>query len=179
MKLKLMDIVVISMLTAIVFTLEQALTPIPNIQVTVLLFILYTKLLWFKKTMIIVILHTLADNVYMGGLNPFVFIPMLIAWSLIPLLLTTLFKKFDGVTFLTIFAFFFGFIYGWIFIPFTMAVWDIDFIPYLIADLPFEALMGISGALSVGFLYMPMYTFLSNQPYFLDLNKSPVKSQML
>ena len=172
MKLKLLDIIIISMFTAIVFTVEQVLSGIPNIQLTVLLFILYTRVLGFRKTIIIIILHTLADNLYMGGLNPFVFIPMLIAWSLIPILLSTVFKRFKGVVSLTLFAFFFGFIYGWIFIPFTMMVWDIKFIPYLLADLPFEALMGFSGALSVFFLYKPLYHFLSNQPYFKQPSKS-------
>lgn len=182
MKLKLIDLIIISMFTAIVFTLEQVLTPLANIQLTVFFFILYTRLLGLKKTMIIVVLHTIADNLYMGTImNPFIVTPMLIAWSLIPISLTTIFKNFKGVTSLTIFAFLFGFVYGWIFIPFTMYVWDIEFIPYLIADLPFELAMAISGALSVALLYEPMYLFLSGQPYF-DLpsksyaleNKGPV-----
>ncbi len=172
MKLKLMDIIVISMFTAIVFTVEQAISFIPNIQLTVFFFILYTRLLGFKKTMIIVILHTIADNLYVGTFNPFFVIPMLIAWSLIPILLSTVFKKFKGVNSLTIFAFFFGFVYGWIFIPFTMYLWDVDFIPYLIADLPFELSMAISGGLSVAFLYKPVYSFLSEQPYFNLTSKS-------
>ncbi len=176
MKLKLMDIIIISMFTAIVFTVEQAISFIPNIQLTVFFFILYTRLLGFRKTMIIVVLHTIADNIYMGTImNPFIVTPMLIAWSLIPTLLSTIFKSFKGVISLTIFAFFFGFVYGWIFIPFTMYVWNIKFIPYLIADLPFEFAMAVSGALSVAILYEPMYLFLSQQPYF-DL---PSKSYAL
>lgn len=181
-KLKLIDIILIAMFTAIVFTTEQALSFIPNIQLTVLLFILYTRLLGFKKTMIIIVLHTLADNLYLGGLNPFIFMPMLIGWSLIPVLLTTVFRQFKGVVSLTIFAFVFGFIYGWVFIPFTMIAMNAKFLPYLIADLPFELLMAISGALSVALLYEPMYRFLSQQPYFyieeaLPMYKNPIKSK--
>lgn len=174
MRYKLIDLMIISMFTAIIFTLEQALSGIPNVQTTVLLLILYTRLLGFKKTMIIVILHTLADNLYMGSLTPNVFIPMLIAWSLIPLLLSTVFKKFKGIVSLTIFAFLFGFIYGWVFIPFQMFIMDVEFLPYFLADLPFELLMALSGALSVSILYQPMYLFLSQQPYF-EINDSNPK----
>ncbi len=172
MKLKLIDIIVIAMFTAIVFTVEQAISFIPNIQLTVFFFILYTRLLGFKKTMIIVVIHTIADNLYVGPFNPLFIIPMLIAWSLIPITLSTVFKKFKSANSLAIFAFVFGFVYGWIFAPFTAYYWDIDIIPYLIADLPWEFAMGLSGALSVALLYEPVYSFLSEQPYFGTDSKS-------
>lgn len=167
---KIMDIVIIAMFTSIVFVLEQLLTVLPNIQLTVFLFILYTKVLGFKKTLIIVIIHTLLDNLYMGTLLPYTAIPMFIAWALIPTLLT-IFKRFDSVYFLAGFAFIFGFVYGFIMMVGAIMQFQIKIIPYLISDIPFELLMAVSGALSVLILYKPLYKFLMTEPYFTNLNK--------
>ena len=179
---KVIDLAVIAMLTVIVFTVEQALAFIPNIQLTVLLFIVYTKIVGFKKTMVIILLHTMADNLYNGSLNPFIFIPMLLAWSMIPVLLSTVFRKFDSPLFMMVFAFLFGFIYGMSFIPFTFYQFGINIRAYFIADLPFEALMALSGAVSVGLFYTPLMTFLKEQPvlqkdsYLMKRYSPPTKS---
>jgi len=179
---KVIDLAVIAMLTVIVFTVEQALAFIPNIQLTVLLFIIYTKIVGFKKTMVIILLHTLADNLYNGSLNPYIVLPMLIGWSMIPVLLSTVFRKFDSPIFMMVFAFLFGFIYGMIFIPFASYQFGINIWAYYLSDLPFEALMGVSGAISVGLFYTPLMTFLKEQPvlqkdsYLKKRYVSPTKS---
>jgi len=179
---KVIDLAVIAMLTVIVFTVEQALAFIPNIQLTVLLFIIYTKIVGFKKTMVIILLHTLADNLYNGSLNPYIVLPMLIGWSMIPVLLSTVFRKFDSPIFMMVFAFLFGFIYGMIFIPFASYQFGINIWAYYLSDLPFEALMGVSGAISVGLFYTPLMTFLKEQPvlqkdsYLTKRYSSPTKS---
>jgi hypothetical protein len=147
--------------TAIIFVVEQALSFIPNVQLTVFLFVLYTRLIGSKKTFFIVVVHTLLDNIYMGTLIWHLVIPMMMAWSLIPILLGTVFKKVQGVVGLTIFAFGFGFIYGIMFIPFQAYVWGYDMWLYFIYDLPFEFAMGISGALSVAILYQPVYYYVN------------------
>lgn len=162
---KIMDIVVIAMLSSIVFVLEQALSFLPNIQLTVLLFIVYTKVLGAKKTLIIVLIHTLFDNLYMGSMNPYISVPMLIAWMLIPILLS-IFKKFNSIYFLIGFAFVFGFLYGWVMMVGSILQFNFPVIPYLISDLPFELLMAVSGSLSVLILYKPLTKFLLEQPYF-------------
>lgn len=164
---KIMDIVVVAMLSSIVFVLEQALTILPNIQLTVLLFIVYTKILGAKKTLIIVVIHTLLDNLYMGSMNPYISVPMLIAWMLIPVILS-IFKKFNSIYFLTGFAFVFGFLYGWVMMVGAILQFNFPVIPYLISDLPFELLMAISGSLSVLILYKPLTKFLLEQPYFAN-----------
>ncbi len=162
---KIMDIVIIAMFASIVFVLEQALSFLPNIQLTVLLFIVYTKVLGAKKTLIIVLIHTLLDNLYMGSLNPYISVPMLIAWMLIPILLS-IFKKFNSIYFLIGFAFVFGFLYGWVMMVGSILQFNFPVIPYLISDLPFELLMAVSGSLSVLILYKPLTKFLLEQPYF-------------
>lgn len=175
MKARVIDLTVIAILTVVIFVQEQALTILPNIQLTVLLFILYSRLLGTKKTLIIVFLHTFADNIYQGSLSPFLVIPMLLAWSLIPILINTIFKKLKSPIWLSVFAFCFGFIYGMMFIPFVTYQFGFDPLKYFLADLPFELVMGLSGAVSVAILYEPLMVFLQNQPVFDDagyLNKT-------
>lgn len=179
---KVIDLAVIAMLTVVVFTVEQALAFIPNIQLTVLLFIIYTKIVGFKKTMVIVLLHTMADNLYNGSLNPYIVLPMFIGWSMIPVLLSTVFRKLDSPVYMMVFAFVFGFIYGMVFIPFASYQFGINIGAYFLSDLPFEALMGVSGAISVGLFYTPLMTFLKEQPvlqknsYLNNRYSSPTKS---
>ena len=105
MRIRIFDLVVISIFTAIIFVVEQALSFIPNVQLTVFFFILFTKLIGYKKTLFIVILHTLLDNMYMGTMIWHLVVPMMFGWSLIPILLGTVFKKVDGILGLSLFAF--------------------------------------------------------------------------
>ena len=161
MRIRIFDLVVMAIFTAIIFVVEQALSFIPNVQLTVFLFVLYTRLIGSKKTLFIVVVHTLLDNIYMGTLIWHLVIPMMMAWSLIPILLGTVFKKVQGVVGLSIFAFGFGFIYGMMFIPFQAYVWGYDMWLYFMYDLPFEFAMGISGALSVATLYQPVYYYMN------------------
>lgn len=161
MRIRIFDLVVMAIFTAIIFVVEQALSFIPNVQLTVFLFVLYTRLIGSKKTLFIVVVHTLLDNIYMGTLIWHLVIPMMMGWSLIPILLGTVFKKVQGVVGLSIFALGFGFIYGIMFIPFQAYVWGYDMWLYFIYDLPFEFAMGISGALSVAILYQPVYYYMN------------------
>lgn len=163
MRIRIFDLVVIAIFTAIIFVVEQALSMIPNVQLTVFFLVLYTRLLGSKKTLFIVVVHTLLDNMYMGTLIWHLVIPMMIGWSLIPILLGTVFKKADSILALTLFAFGFGFLYGIVFIPFQAYVWGYDMWLYFIYDLPFEFAMAISGALSVAILYQPVYFYMNQE----------------
>lgn len=163
MRIRIFDLVVISIFTAIIFVVEQALSFIPNVQMTVFFFILFTKLIGSKKTLLIVILHTILDNMYMGTLIWHLVIPMMFGWSLIPILLGTVFKKVEGVFGLSFFAFGFGFMYGIVFIPFQAYVWGYDMWLYFMYDLPFEFAMALSGALSIAILYQPVYYYMNQE----------------
>ena len=87
------DIVLTSILVAILFVQEQILSFLPNIQLTILLIVLFTKTVGFKKTAVIVIIHTLLDSIFMGSFSIMYFIPMLLGWLTIPVLLKTVFVK--------------------------------------------------------------------------------------
>jgi len=152
----------ISLSIAILFTQEQLLMFLPNIQLTVLLIILFTSVYTFKESIIMVTAYVLLDSLFMGGFNVFYMVPMLLAWYLIPLSYHTLLRKTKSELKLALFALIFGFIYGWMFIPFNMIQTGIpNFVPYLIADIPFELIMATTGFLTVLWIYQPLYKVLT------------------
>ena len=92
-KFSVRDIALIAILSTILFVQEQVLTFLPNIRLTVFLLVLYSKKLGFIRTTIIVIIHVLLDNLFMGSMN-LVYTPaMFVGWMLIPIIICTLFKK--------------------------------------------------------------------------------------
>lgn len=153
----------VSLSIAIIFTLEQALMFLPNIQLTTLLIILFVSFFTFKESIIMVSVYVIIDNLYLGGFNVFYMMPMFIAWNLIPILYHTVLLKTKNEYILAGFGVIFGFIYGWIFIPFVMIQTGIDnFLPYLIADIPFEVLMALSNFLTILWLYKPLYKVIKD-----------------
>lgn len=159
------DVALIAVLAAILFAQQIALSFIPNVSFTAFLIILYTRLLGFKKTTMIVVVHVIATNLLspFGPVLPLHIPSMLIGWILIPVLLSTVFKNLNSVWGLSLFGFFFGFVYGWMFIPVSVFLLDIPFMEYFLMDLIFELIMGISNFLAILWLYEPMYKFLSHQ----------------
>ena len=75
---KIKEISLIGILAGILFVLEQALVFLPNIQLTVFLIILFSKKLGFKRSIIIIILYVLLDNLVIGSFNiiftPFIYL---------------------------------------------------------------------------------------------------------
>ena len=61
MRFSFKDIVFIAACISIVFVQEQILSFLPNIQLTVLLLVLFSKKLGFIKTTIFVFIHSLLD----------------------------------------------------------------------------------------------------------------------
>ena len=108
------------------------------------------------------VVHTLADNLVYGSLMPMTLIPMLLGWSLIPILLNTVFKRINKTVYLALFGFFYSYLYGFLYIPFTVYFTGADFISTLILDIPFSTILGISSFLSILWLYEPLYHFVSN-----------------
>ena len=95
---RIKQITIIAAFSAILFVQEEVLTFLPNVQLTVFLLILYSKVLGFKNTTIIVCIHTLLDNIVMGSLNIIFFPFMLIGWLLIPIIVCSLLKKCNNCT---------------------------------------------------------------------------------
>ena len=93
---RIKDITLIAFFAAILFVQEQLLTFLPNIQLTVFLIILYCKVFGLTKTLIIVLIHTILDNIIMSSFSLYYFPFMLIGWCIIPVLVCALFKKIDN-----------------------------------------------------------------------------------
>lgn len=154
-KFKVIDIALIPIFAAILFAQEQILSFLPNIQLTIFLLILFAKKLGFIKTSIIIIIHVLLDNLFMGSFN-IIYVPfMAIGWLIIPLTITTIMKKVENPLLLAIASIFFALIYSWIFIIPNIIILNVNFREYLMADFIFEIILAISSFISTLWLYKP------------------------
>jgi len=104
-----------------------------------------------------------------GPVLPIQIPAMLIGWFLIPLLLTTVFRKFNSAWSLAIFGFFFGFIYCWMYIPASVFILDIPFLTYFYADIVFELIFAVSNFLTILWLYEPLKKLLREQKLRYDI----------
>ena len=85
---------------------------------------------------------------------------LVIVWSLIPITLNTIFKRVNNELHLAVIGLIFGFVYGWILIVPGIHLTNIPIKAYLISDIPFEIIMGISNFLTIYWLYNKLYIFL-------------------
>lgn len=154
-KINVKDICIIAVSTAIIFVLEQLLSFLPNIQLTIFLIVLFSKKLKLIKTIIIVIIHTVLDNLVMGSFNIIYFPFMLLGWLLIPIMLSTIFKKINSPLGLALIGILNSFLYCFIMIIPNIIILKIEIIPYFVADIPFELLLALSSFLSILCLYKP------------------------
>ena len=86
-------LLMIALSIAILFTQEQLLVFLPNVQLTVLLIILFVSIYSFKESIIMITAYVLLDSLYMGGFNIFYMIPMMLAWYLIPVSYHTILRR--------------------------------------------------------------------------------------
>lgn len=149
------NLVLIALLTSILFLQEQLLSFLPNVQLTVFLFVLYSKKLGFATTSMIGLIYVLLDVITMGS-SSFLFLPfMLIGWLIIPLLLNTVFKKVESNILLGLLGILFAFIYSFINIIPGMIMFDLDFITYLKGDIVYELILASSSFITIILLYKP------------------------
>lgn len=155
-KIKIFDLVLIAIFSAIIFVSEYILQMLPNIQITVFLIILFSKHLGFVRTFFIVLIYVFLDTCFMGGFN-FIYFPfMLFGWLAIPTTLNLCFKKSNDPLVLALLGILFSFIYSWIMIIPGVFVTHINFIDYLLADIIFEIILAVSSFLTTLWLYKPM-----------------------
>ena len=104
------DLTLIAIFAAVIVVSELVLYFLPNIQITFLLIVLFSKILGFKKTSLLLLIYVLIDNLIMGGITlyvPFVYVALLI----IPLTLNTVFKSIDDPFKLALLGILYSFIY--------------------------------------------------------------------
>lgn len=159
------DISLIGIFAAILFVQEQILSFIPflpNVQLTILLLVLYTKVFGFQKTIIMVILHVFLDNLIMGSFNYLIIIFMILGWGFIPLSLSTIFKKVEKPISLACLGVLFALVFSWFMIVPGMIVQELSFKEYIIADIIFEVILAASSFITILWLYEPLYKVLNN-----------------
>ena len=171
-------LVMIAMFVAIIFAQEEALTFIPNVQLTVLLLMVYGAVVGPLWGSVIVLIHCFLDNVFMGSLMPQVFIPMALGWESV-MLLGVIGKNLPIVV-KVIFSILGALIYSWMFVLFNSFMFvNIDIQKYIIADIPFEIILCFSSAVSVALLYTPIFK-LADKGYNFDKKpKNEIKEEPL
>lgn len=157
--LRVKDITIIAILTAVLFIQEQLLTFLPNVQLTLFLIVLYSKTLGIKKTIIIVIIHTFLDNLIMG-FNLLYFPFMLCGWLIIPTTLATIFKKVNSPIILAFLGIGYALVYSWVFLIAHVLITEVEFWAYLIADIYFEIILAASSFITILWLYEPLHKLL-------------------
>lgn len=153
------NITITASLCAILFIQEQLLQIIPNIQLTVFLIILYSKILKFKNTIIIIAIHTILDNILLGSIH---LIPiMFIGWLSIASGIYIFFKKCENPIILGGYAIIGSIIYAAIFMFYNVLTFQINIYAYIITDIPYTIVLALSSFLSVIWLYAPLKTITS------------------
>ena len=160
-KLSTKDIVLIGAFAAILLIQKELLAFIPNVSLTVFLIVLYSKAFGMKKTLFILLVYVLLDNIIMGNMG-LIFVPFqYIGWALIPLLLCTVFKRVNDPLRLALLSALFSFLYCWIMVIPGVIVMHVSAGAYLAADITFELILAASSFVSVLLLYKPCYRVLS------------------
>ncbi len=131
---------------------------IPNVQLTVVLLVVYAAVLPWHLLIPLVGAYVFLDNFWMGSLNIIYFLPMAFAWFLLVFLSKLLRSKplWVHITWATLF----GFLYGWIFAIPQVLVFRMNFWLYLASDFEFEVVMAITNLISVSLLDLPLQRLL-------------------
>lgn len=149
------NLVLISVLSVIVFVLEQALIFLPNITLTVFLMILYSKCLNIKNNLWIIFIYVMLDNLFMGTMNLIFLIFIYLGWSIIPITLNTIFKNINSSITLACLSLLYSLLYCLSYVIPTVLIYHIDPVVYLMNDVVFEIILMISSFVSVLWLYEP------------------------
>ena len=164
--MEIRKLLMIALAVAITFAQEQALMFIPNVQLTVVLVIVFASMFTLRETIIYILSYVFLDSLYMGGFNIFYMMPMIIAWGTLGVTTAYISKKTESEMTFAVIGLLFGFVYGWMFIPFMMIQTGITNLwPYLIADLPFEIIMATTGFVTTLWMYKPLTNTLKQVLY--------------
>lgn len=151
----LRSITLAAMLLAILVAQEEVLVLIPNVSLTSVLIMVYGVVLPLSLYFSVIIGYVMIDSLVMGSFIPVYVIPMMIMWIILGLVA----KRFKNspIYIQIIIGVFFAVLYGWSFIPGNMILLSgFKLWPYLLADIPAEAIMALSNGVTIAFLYQPI-----------------------
>ena len=148
-------------LTTIIFVQEELLTPIPSVQLTFFLVMIYGATLGIGYGSLIVVAHVLLDNLYMSSFGITTIGPMLIGYE-ITLIMGYLLRGKNEILNGIVNALC-AVIYCALFIPVNIFVYDVEPLAYVIADIPFVLVLMTCNMFCALFLYKPIYKVLTNE----------------
>lgn len=169
--LKMLALVV--SLAGILFVQEEVLTFIPNFQFTFLLIACYGATMGIKYGLPIIGIHVILDNIVMGSFNFAIMIPQAIGLT-ITLIFGYLFRNKNEYIVASSIALT-ALLYCYIYIPFNLCFFNIDFIPYIIADIPYEIILVVTSFITVLFLYKPIVKTI-NKLMVNMFNREPINN---
>lgn len=161
LKLTTRRIAIIAIFSAILTAQEEALTMLPNIQFTQCLIAIYYFSFGLTDTIIIVIIHTLLDNLIMGSFSLMYTPAMLFGWITLPLILH-LVRKIKNRWVIAGIVGLHGLIYSWSFLFVSVVLYKVEFLPYFISDIPFEIILVVCGFVTTFLLLEPLTKVLKN-----------------
>lgn len=167
--LKIKDIVLIGMMSAILITVQVSLNFLPNIELTTLLIILFT-LLFGKKALFIIYIFTLVEGLIYGfhiwWLN------YLYIWTIL-FIIVRLLRKNDTAFFWAVISGIYGFSFGALCsIPYLFIGGIKSATAYWVSGIPFDLIHGIANFLLMLILFHPINYILkkiSHRPEKLSL----------
>ena len=154
-KLTTFRIIRIALFTAIIFVQEEIMTFLPNVQFTQCLIAIYYFSFGLLDTIAIVSIHVLLDNLFMGSLSIIYTPAMLIGWLSLVFICHAL-RKCKNKYIIASAVGLHGIIYSWCFVVTSVFIMKVEFVPYIIADIPFEIILVINGFLTTFLLLNPL-----------------------
>lgn len=159
-RIKTGELAMLAMLTAILFAQETLLSSVPNIQLSVLLIMVYAATLGIPKATLVMTVHVLLDNIIWGSLSPTTACPMWLGWFILILIGYALRKA--PLPIIVAGSVVGSIIYCLCFAIFNVIFLKVNIIAYLIADIVFEVLMCACSVITVMFLYRPAEKLINN-----------------
>ena len=171
--MKTKELTKIAILSALLIVQKLVFSFLPNISLTVLLIILFSKKLNFIENLIILLIFSLIDNIIMGSIimTPFIFI----GWLFTPIIIKTIFNNVTKPLGLALISIISCLFYVFIMFIFAITIYKADPIAYLANDIIFDLILLSSSFLSILYLYKPLeyiYNILDNKIEKKELNEN-------
>lgn len=131
---------------------DYLFTFVPGIQIVMLLMFVLAKSFKPLEAFLILTVYVILDNLLYGGISIYT-IPMLIGWLAIVLPLNLFRSKELKGSMMALLSIPAAFIYSLPFMIFTVFLYQVDPITYLIADFPFTIAISLSSYLTINLLY--------------------------
>lgn len=156
-RFRLFELLITSILGALIFAAKVAMAALPNIEPVTLLLVLST-LCFGASAFISCGIYIVLEGLFYGFSTWW--IPYLYAWPLL-VLLTLLFRRRKSPFFWAIFSAVYGFLFGFMFLPVNYFVYGMANNPelvtlYILNDIPFNALHAVGNFVTVLFLLPPL-----------------------